>query len=80
MVSKALVPSEVAKVPRLTLTRQELADSFGVGVGTIDKWRTQYGLPFIRRESMVLFPVSVVDAWLVENSERNTQDSTESAE
>ena len=70
MVSELLQPASVAPVPRLAFTRQELAASLGISVGTVDAWKAKQGLPFLRRGGVVLFPVDEVRTWLANNLER----------
>jgi excisionase family DNA binding protein len=67
----------VQLVPRLSLTREEAADAFGISVGTFDMWTREHGVPHVRRGRVLLFPISGLQQWLAENSEVASQTETD---
>jgi excisionase family DNA binding protein len=56
-------------VPRTALTRQEAAESLGVGLTTF-KTEIQPDLRIVRRGRVRLIPVAELERWLDENAER----------
>lgn len=57
--------------PKLALTRQECADSLGVGIRTVDQLiagRSGNGFPVIHVGSKPLVPVAALEAWLAERA------------
>ena len=69
----------VAPVPRLALTREELAESLGVSDRTISHMQRS-GLPHVRlgaSDGRVVFPVAEVADWLAQRVQRNNATSSE---
>ena len=56
-------------VPRLALTRQEAAESLGIGLTTF-KTEVQPDLRMVRRGKVRMIPVPELERWLEENAER----------
>lgn len=55
-------------VPRLALTREEAAESLGVGLTTF-KEQVQPHLRIVRRGKVRMIPVRELERWLEENAE-----------
>ena len=58
-----------AQVPRLALTRAEAAASLGMSLRSFER-HVQPHVRLIRRDKLRLVPVSELERWLSENSER----------
>jgi excisionase family DNA binding protein len=56
------------EIPRIALTRQEAAQSLGVGLTTF-KQQVQPHLRIVRRGKVRLIPVTELERWLEENAE-----------
>ena len=56
-------------VPRLALSRRELAEALGVSDDTIDLWTHREGLPCLRMNKRVVrYPLDQVKQWLAERA------------
>lgn len=51
-------------VPRLALRVREAAEAMGICERTLSTWTKAGGIPHVRRGHVILYPVSVIDAWL----------------
>lgn len=60
-------------VPRLALTREEAAESLGIGLTTF-KEQVQPHLQIVRRGKVRMIPVAELERWLAENAERVLED------
>lgn len=70
-MSELLAPIPVAPVPRLALTREELAESIGVSARTVWQMTQRGELPHVRlgaANGRVVYPVALVQAWLAERA------------
>jgi excisionase family DNA binding protein len=61
-------------VPRLALTREEAAQSLGVGLTTF-KEQIQPDIRIVRRGRVRMIPVAELERWLAENAERVLDDA-----
>lgn len=62
-------PQPVAPVPRVTLTREEAADSLGMSVDSFERY-VQPQIRLIRLGRMVHVAVAELEAWAAEAGER----------
>lgn len=63
----------VRSIPRIALTRQEAADSLGVGLTTF-KERIAPELRVIREGKVRLYPVAELERWAEDRAERVIDD------
>jgi excisionase family DNA binding protein len=61
--------SATRPIPRVTLTRQEAADSLGCSVDHFAR-HVQPELAVVRSSRLVLIPVSELERWVAEKAER----------
>lgn len=61
-------------VPRLSLTREEAAQSLGVGITTF-KTKIAPELRVVRQGKVRLYPVRELERWLEENAHRVLDDA-----
>ena len=54
-------PSDAAG--QILLTKRQAAEALGVSEGTVDRWRAQAALPFVKIDGKVLFRPSALEAW-----------------
>ncbi len=63
----------VEPIPRLALTRQEAANSLGLGVRSVWLLTNRGELPVVRCGTRVLYPVDALRRWLAAHSEGGEQ-------
>jgi excisionase family DNA binding protein len=51
---------------QILLTKRQAAEALGVSEGTVDRWRSEAGLPFVKIDGKVLFRPSALEAWAAE--------------
>ncbi len=44
-------------------TKRQAAEALGVSEATVDRWRAEAGLPFVKIDGKVLFRPSALEAW-----------------
>ncbi len=64
----------IAPVPRVALTREEAAQSLGVGLTTF-KTQVQPDLRMVRRGKVRLISVAELERWLDANAEKVLEDA-----
>ncbi len=48
---------------RVLITKRQAAELLGVSEGTVDRWRSEAGLPFVKIDGKVLFRPSTLETW-----------------
>lgn len=69
LAAKAQLAVIATGVPRFALTREEAAQSIGMSVDSFERY-VQPDLKLVRRGKIRLVPVTEIQRWLDENSER----------
>ena len=47
----------------ILLIKRQAAEALGVSEATVDRWRAEAGLPFVKIDGKVLFRPSALEAW-----------------
>ena len=48
---------------QILVTKRQAAEGLGVSEGTVDRWRAEAGLPFVKIDGKVLFRPSALEQW-----------------
>ncbi len=54
---------------QILLTKHQAAETLGVSEATVDRWRAEAGLPFVKIDGKVLFRPSGLEAWAAAREE-----------
>ena len=66
--TKQPIPKEQ---PRLWLNIKQLAEYLAVSKSTVERFKSEYGLPFSKVAQTTRFNRDVVDKWLLEHERKN---------
>lgn len=69
-----LQASETARPPVLALTPREAAAALGISERTLFTWSKERGLPFVKVDRTVRYPVDGLRIWLAEEAGRGGWD------
>lgn len=55
---------------RIFLIKRQAAKALGVSEATVDRWRAEAGLPFVKIHGKVLFRLSALESWAATRESR----------